>query len=236
MHCLRLHAETYIGQALARYNIEDINIAKSPIDASVKLGTNEGTAIDSFRHEFQSKLGTLAYPSNYTRLDITFATNYVARYSQNPSQKHMDAVDRTYAYLKGTRTHGIAYSKDGDSDFKLYSDSDHAGCTDTRRSTTGWVMTSMGGPMSWGPHRQQTVALATCDAEYSAAAKAAQEGAWVKGFVNSLRIPGYTIKTIPLYIDNEGIGSDKKSSIQYQNQTYRCEISFHKGRNCGGTH
>lgn len=148
---IKLHSDTYIQQALRRYNLENIFVAKTPSDPNVKLTHNPGTATSKFREEFQSKLSTLAYPSNYTRPDITFATNYAARYGQNPSQEHMDAVDRIYAYLKGISKNVITYNTNDAPEFKLYSDSDHAGCQDTRRSTTSWVMTFMGGPVNGDP-------------------------------------------------------------------------------------
>lgn len=223
---LKLHAETYIKQALARYNLSDIHEARSPVDASLKLEENSEVASDKFRQEFQSKLGTLAYPSNYARPDITFATNYVARYSQNPSQKHMDALHRIYAYLKGTTSVGIKYEVGGDPEFKLYSDSDHAGCGDTRRSTTGWILTFMGGPVSWRSHRQSTVALATCDAEYTAAAEATQEAIYVKGFVNDLQIKDFEIKTLPLFIDNEAALSLSKNP-KFHTRTKHIDVKYH---------
>ena len=40
------------------------------------------------------------------------------------------------------------------------------------------------------------------DAEYIAAAKAAKEAVWIRGFINDLKIPKCYIKSIPLYIDS----------------------------------
>lgn len=81
-------------------------------------------------------------------------------------------------------------------------DSDFAGCEDSRRSTTGWVFTLAGGPVSWSSQRQKTVATSTMDAEYVAGAEAAKEAVWIRNFINDLRIPGVHIGTVPLYIDN----------------------------------
>jgi hypothetical protein len=40
------------------------------------------------------------------------------------------------------------------------------------------------------------------DAKYIAAAEAAKEAVWIRGFINDLRIPGCYIESIPLYIDS----------------------------------
>jgi hypothetical protein len=114
----------------------------------------------------------------------------------------MDAVDRIFAYLKGDPGKGIVYSDKHGLQLMGFVDSDFAGCEDSRKSTTGWVFTLAGGPVSWSSQRQKTVATSTMDAEYIACAEAAKEAMWIRNFINDLRIPGIYIETVPLYIDN----------------------------------
>ena len=113
----------------------------------------------------------------------------------------MDAVNRIFAYLNSNRSKGIHYS--GKNGFQLqgFVDSDFAGCEDSRKSTTGWVFTLAGGPISWSSQRQKTVATSTLDAEYIAGAEAAKEAVWIRNFINDLRIPGLYVKSVPLFID-----------------------------------
>ncbi|GKB70285.1 retrovirus-related pol polyprotein from transposon TNT 1-94 [Tanacetum coccineum] len=47
------------------------------------------------------------------------------------------AVKRIFRYLKGTINMGLWYSKDTGMSLTAYADADHAGCQDTRRSTSG---------------------------------------------------------------------------------------------------
>ncbi|GJV17890.1 retrovirus-related pol polyprotein from transposon TNT 1-94 [Tanacetum coccineum] len=54
-----------------------------------------------------------------------------------PTKKHLQAVKRIFRYLNGTINMGLWYSKDTDMSLKTYADADHAGCQDTRRSTSG---------------------------------------------------------------------------------------------------
>jgi hypothetical protein len=134
--------------------------------------------------------------------DIAFATGYVARYASNPNQTHMDTVDRIFAYLKNDPGKGIVYSGKHGLQLRGFVDSDFAGCEDSRKSTTGWVFTLAGGPVSWSSQRQKKVATSTMDAEYIAGAEAAKEAVWIRNFINDLRIPGVHVDTVPPYIDN----------------------------------
>ncbi|GKD48008.1 hypothetical protein Tco_1276984, partial [Tanacetum coccineum] len=54
-----------------------------------------------------------------------------------PTEKHLNTVKRIFRYLKGTINMGLWYSKDTGTSLIAYADADHAGCQDTRRSTSG---------------------------------------------------------------------------------------------------
>jgi hypothetical protein len=200
---IRIHQKQYIDQIVAKYGFSQAAPVKTPLDKGIKLAKeNDYTAHPKFRIEYQSKVGSLNFASNQTRPDIAFATGYVARYASNPNQTHMSAVDRIFAYLKNDPGKAIVYSGKHGLQLKGFVDSDFAGCEDSRRSSTGWVFTLAGGPVSWSSQRQKTVATSTMDAEYIAGAEAAKEAVWIRNFINDLRIPGVHIDTVPLYIDN----------------------------------
>lgn len=200
---IRLHQKHYIDQIVNKYGFKDAAPVMTPLDTKCKLAKqDEYPSKTKFRKEYQSKVGSLNFASNQTRPDIAFATGYVARYASNPNRAHMDAVDRIFTYLKGDTRKGITYSDKYGLHLKGFVDSDFAGCEDSRKSTTGWVFTLAGGPISWSSQRQKTVATSTMDAEYVACAEAAKEAVWIRNFINDLRIPGVHIDTVPLYIDN----------------------------------
>nr|GFB06519.1 retrovirus-related Pol polyprotein from transposon TNT 1-94 [Tanacetum cinerariifolium] len=54
-----------------------------------------------------------------------------------PTEKHLNAVKRIFKYLRGTINRGIWYQKYSSIALTAYADVDHAGCQDTRRSTSG---------------------------------------------------------------------------------------------------
>nr|GEU38373.1 retrovirus-related Pol polyprotein from transposon TNT 1-94 [Tanacetum cinerariifolium] len=69
--------------------------------------------------------------------DIMFAVCACARYQVNPKVSHFHAVKRIFRYLKGQPKLGLWYPKDSPFDLMAYTDSDYAGASLDRKSTTG---------------------------------------------------------------------------------------------------
>ncbi|GJV64257.1 putative ribonuclease H-like domain-containing protein [Tanacetum coccineum] len=69
--------------------------------------------------------------------DIMFSVCVCARYQVTPKTSHLLAVKRIFRYLKGKPTLGLWYSRDSPFELVAYTDSDYAGATQDRKSTTG---------------------------------------------------------------------------------------------------
>jgi hypothetical protein len=67
-----------------------------------------------------------------------------------------------------------------------YADADWGGCLDTRRSTTGYLFRTFGGPVAWKSRRQATTALSTAEAEYMASADASRQAVWLRLLLKDL--------------------------------------------------
>nr|GFB87467.1 hypothetical protein [Tanacetum cinerariifolium] len=74
-----------------------------------------------------------------SRPDIMHATFYCARYQAKPTEKHLTAVKRIFRYLKDTIHMGLWYPKHTGFELTTFLDSDHAGCLDSRKSTSGGI-------------------------------------------------------------------------------------------------
>jgi hypothetical protein len=72
--------------------------------------------------------------------------------------------------------------------FEAFTDSDHAGEKDERRSTSGYVFLCAGAAISWFSKLQPGTALSTTEAEYYAAAETIKEAIWIKGLTKDLGI------------------------------------------------
>ena len=77
--------------------------------------------------------------------------------------------------LLGTVKLGILFRKQSLYECIGYSDADWGGDQDDRRSTSGYIYTIGGGPVSWSSRKQGSVALSTSEAEYVALSSSAQE-------------------------------------------------------------
>nr|GEW31844.1 hypothetical protein [Tanacetum cinerariifolium] len=91
-----------------------------------------------------------------------------ARYHEKPTEKNLQAVKRIFRYLKGTTNMGLWYSNDTDMSLTAYADADHAGCQDTKRSTSGSTQFLGEKLLSWLSKKQKSTAISITEAKYIA--------------------------------------------------------------------
>ncbi|GJS50558.1 putative ribonuclease H-like domain-containing protein [Tanacetum coccineum] len=99
-------------------------------------------------HLYRSMIGSLMYLTS-SRPDIMFAVCACARYQVNPKVSHLHAVKRIFRYLKGQPKLGLWYLKDSPFDLVAYTDSDYAGASLDRKSTTGGCQFLRSRLISW---------------------------------------------------------------------------------------
>ncbi|GJY27874.1 hypothetical protein Tco_0403641 [Tanacetum coccineum] len=103
---------------------------------------------------------------NLTRPDIVHATCYYARYQVRPTEKHLKEVKRIFRYLKNTINMGLWYPEDTGFELTAFSDSDHAGCLDTRKSTSSGIQ-FLGGDkiVSWSSKKKAIMDIVDANAQ-----------------------------------------------------------------------
>ena len=148
---------------------------------------------------YKEAVGCLTYLAQGTRPDILLAVNKVSQFSGNPGRRHWEATKRIMRYLKGTIGHRLEYNRAGDPQFTGYTDADWGGDPTNRKSTTGYIFSTMGGAVSWNVKRQPSVALSLCEAEFVALSRTTQEALWWKQLLQE--IEGQ--RTIPIFCDNQ---------------------------------
>ncbi|GKC96555.1 hypothetical protein Tco_1161997 [Tanacetum coccineum] len=87
-------------------------------------------------HIYRSMIGSLLYLT-FSRPDIMFAMCVCARYQVNLKVSHLHAMKRIFRYLKGQPKLGLWYLKYSPFDLVAYTDSDYAGASLDKKSTTG---------------------------------------------------------------------------------------------------
>ena len=170
---------------------------KTPMASGTSL-TKTGEALLLEGNRYAELVGSLLYLSTMTRLDIAVAVGVLSRFMSCPEQGHMRAAKGVLRYLRGTVRLGVVYG--ATEPLQGFVDADWAGDIDSRRSTTGFVFTFNGGPVSWASKRQSTVATSTAEAEYVAAAMATKEALWLRKLLSTLGVDG---GAVPMGEDNQ---------------------------------
>ncbi|GJR93052.1 hypothetical protein Tco_0265226 [Tanacetum coccineum] len=120
-------------------------------------------------HLYRSMIGSLIYLTS-SRPGIMFVVCACARFEVIPKISHLHVVKRIFRYLKAQPKLGIWYPKDSPFDLEAYTDSDYAGASLHRKSTTGGSQFLGSRLISWKFKRQTIVANSTTEVEFVAAA------------------------------------------------------------------
>nr|GEW30026.1 retrovirus-related Pol polyprotein from transposon TNT 1-94 [Tanacetum cinerariifolium] len=160
---------TFINQA--KYAQAILN--KHGMTSCDRVGTQMAT-----KHLDADLSGTLVNQTKYhslvralmyltaSRPDIIHATCYYARYQVRPTEKHLTVVKRIFRYLKNTINIGLWYSKDTGFELNTFLDSDHVGCLDSHKSTSGSIQFLGGGKLvSWSSKKQDCTSMSSAEAE-----------------------------------------------------------------------
>ncbi|GJR01824.1 hypothetical protein Tco_0524808 [Tanacetum coccineum] len=160
---------------------------------------------------------------NYT--DVKSASTLVDL--EKPLVKDGDA-DVDVDNLKGKPTLGLWYSRDSPFELVAYTDSDYAGATQDRKSTTGGCQFLGNRLISWQCKKQTVVATSTTEAEYVAAASCCGQVLWIQ---NQLLDYGYNFMNTVINIDNNSTICIIENPVQHS-KTKHIEIRHHFIRDC----
>lgn len=181
---MELRQTSYVESVLERYGFSQCKPQATPSDPSAKPDKNNDVPLGS-DVPYREAVGSLIYLATSTRPDIAFAVSHASRSLSNPTVFNWIQVKRIFRYLAGTKNHGLSYSRSS-STLAAYADADWGGSEENGKSTTGFLLTLCGGPVSWKSQLQKTVALSSMEAEYMAACAAAQEIIWARRVLSDL--------------------------------------------------
>ena len=198
--------------------------APMPTPLPMKLdnlkGSDELFAEPSY---FRSLAGKLQYLT-LTRPDLQFSVNYICQKMHQPSISDFALLKRILRYVKGTFDMGVSIKESTTSTLVCYSDSDWAGCKDTRRST-GVFCTMLGSNViSWSAKRHDTVSKSSTEAEYRTMSAATSEIVWLQ---HLLKIMGLQQQIIPLLLcDNLSVVC-LTANPMFHKRTKHFDVDYH---------
>ncbi|GKA76308.1 hypothetical protein Tco_0782769 [Tanacetum coccineum] len=190
-------------------------VEKSKLDEDT-----QGKAVDPTH--YHGMIGILMYLTA-SRPDLTFVVCMCARYQAKPTEKHLHAVKRIFKYLRGTVNQGLWYPKDSSIALTAYADADHAGCQDTRRSTSGCMQLLGDKLVSWSSKRQKSTAISSTEAEYIAMSGCCAQILWMR---SQLTDYGLGFNKIPMYCDNKSAIALCCNNVQHSRSKH-IDIRFH---------
>ncbi|GJS14672.1 putative ribonuclease H-like domain-containing protein [Tanacetum coccineum] len=198
--------DKYVNEILNKFGFSDVKTARTPMNTQKAL-LKDADGEDVDEHLYRSMIGSLMYLTS-SRPDIIFAVCACARFQVNPKVSHLHAVKRTFKYLKGQPKLGLWYPKDSSFDLVAYTDSDYAGASLDRKSTTGGCQFLGCRLILWQCKKQTVVANSTTEAEYIAASNCCGQY-----YVHSEEPLFFTLKDMHIEIRHHLLVFPKKKKI-----------------------
>ncbi|GJS39713.1 putative ribonuclease H-like domain-containing protein [Tanacetum coccineum] len=159
--------DKYAVEILKKFSFIEVKTASTPMETQKPLLKDEdGKEVDV--HMYRSMIGSLMYLT-CLRPDIMLVVCACARYQVNPKVPHLYAMKRIFRYLKGQPKLGLWYPKDSPFDLVAYTNSDYAGASLDRKTTTGGYQFLGCRLISWQWKKHTVVENSTTEAEYVAA-------------------------------------------------------------------
>ncbi|GJW64870.1 retrovirus-related pol polyprotein from transposon TNT 1-94 [Tanacetum coccineum] len=211
----------YALEILKKHNMDNCHSIGTPLATKPKLDVDlSGEPVD--QSDYRSKIGSLMYLTS-SRPDLVQAVCYCARYQARPTQKHLKEVKRIFKYLKGTINMGLWYPKDSGFELTAFSDADHAGCIDTRKSTSGGIQFLGDKLVSWMSKKQNCTAMSSAEAEYVALSASCAQVMWMR---TQLQDYGFNYNKIPLYCDSQSAIAISCNPVQHS-RTKHIHTRYH---------
>ncbi|GJX87261.1 putative reverse transcriptase domain-containing protein [Tanacetum coccineum] len=118
---------------------------------------------------------------------------------------------------------GLWYPKDSGFELTAFSDADHAGCLDTRKSTSRGIQFLGDKLVSWMSKKQNCTAMSSAEAEYVALSASCAQVMWMR---TQLQDYGFNYNKIPLYCDSQSAIAISCNPVQHS-RTKHIHTRYH---------
>ena len=221
----------YLKKILRRFDMIDCKPRSTPCE--VNPAAFDSNNAERPLEDYRKIVGSLIYAMVCTRPDLSWVVTKLSQSLAKPSKGDWVIIKHVLQYIKGSLDKKLVYRKTADG-LKLhgFSDSDWAGDTSDRRSTTGYcfMLNTSGPPVSWKSQKQSTVALSSCEAEYMALCDAVKEAKFLDMTMRDF-VPEQSFHPVPVHVDNTGTISLGKNTMVTKRSKH-IDIRYHFTREC----
>ena len=171
---------SYYINMLKPYNLHNIN--SKPVTTTAKLPEpldNSAHLDAEAHHQFRATVGQLIWAS-LERPDLMCAAKLHSSHVQHPTTSDAASLKHTLRYIRGTMDYRLVLGRHlqrqvrqwhGDPipiHVNAYTDSDWAGDIKTRKSTSSYIVSVLGVPLSFASRTQHTICHSSAEAELMA--------------------------------------------------------------------
>ena len=126
------------------------------------------------------------YLANYTRPDIVFVVNLLARYSSTPTRRNWNGIKHISRYIRGTTNLRLFYPNGSNQKLVGYANVGFLFDPHKGQSQTGYLFTYENIVISWRSVKQTISATSSNHAEIIAIHEASRECAWLRSVIQHI--------------------------------------------------
>nr|GEX01618.1 hypothetical protein [Tanacetum cinerariifolium] len=213
--------DKYVDENLKKFGFLIVKTTNTPMETLKPLLKDENAKDVDF-HLYRSMISSLMYLRS-SRPDIMFAVSACIRFQVTPKVSHLHAMKLIFRYLKGQPKLGLWYPTNSPFNLEAYTNSDYAGTSLDRKSTTGCCQFLGRRLISWQCKKKIVVSNSTTEAEYVAASNCYGQVLWIQ---NQMLDYGYNFINTKIFIDNERTICIVKNPV-FHSKTKHIKIRHH---------
>ena len=194
MNGVLIHQSLYAEKVLKRFYMDKSHPLSSPMVVRSLEVTKDPFRPKEENEEllgpevpYLSAIGALMYLENYTRPDIAFSVNLLARYSSAPTKRHWNGIKHILRYLRGTSDMRLFYSKAMEPQLLSYADAGYLSDPHKAPSQTGYIFTYGNTAISWRSVKQTMVATSSNHSKILVMHEASRECVWLRSMIQHIR-------------------------------------------------
>jgi hypothetical protein len=222
----------YWTKVMERFKISKDQKADKPLKTKINKTDCPETTNEERKNTYLQIIGSIIFGFTHCRLDLAFPIGMLTRVMHSPSETHLKQLIDLLKYINATANWGLNYFRDYtvkygmDFIFFGYCDSSHGDDLATFRSTGGYFFFLRKGQACISSKSGQTpdVALSSTEAETIWACCAATQGAFIKQFLDELKIFGKT--SFELMEDSQPAINAQKKNVS-QSRFRHIKIKWH---------
>jgi hypothetical protein len=201
----------------------DCKLVSMPMDTQAKISTTSGPLVAD-PTQFRSLTDTLQYLM-FTHPDIANAVQQICLHMHDLREPHLNVMKHVLRYLRGSLDFSLHLRRSASSSkLTVYTNTDWAGCSDARQSTSSYVVFHGDNLISWYSKRQNIISRSSAKAEYRTVANGMAEACWLRQLLQELHAP--LSKSTLIYWYNVSVVNLSINPIQHQHTKY-VEVDLH---------